>query len=245
MIQIKSSGACNEERVPRVRRQSFSGKGADRGRAGILIPVVILAVLTSACSSGSRAPQQQAGPTRATTETVRAGRLTEVFDTSLPKDPAQASVVSGFRTAMVLWNRSQETSMLVSPVTSYVTGNALHQLLGALAFMKKSEVVPSGADRLFETRASVISGARATVTTCDDSSKLEEVNPDTGAVDTAYSAPADQQYILETWQLVRLRGQWAVSSVSPVTLPDARARPCQPLRMGRTRRRSAWTPSTV
>jgi hypothetical protein len=88
---------------------------------------------------------------------------------------------------------------------------------------------PGGTDRLFKTRATMISGSSATVTTCDDGSRLEEVNPGTGVPDPAYNAPADQQYLFETWQMVRLGSHWAVSAVSPVTLPDSRAEPCQPL----------------
>jgi hypothetical protein len=82
---------------------------------------------------------------------------------------------------------------------------------------------------LFKTRVAVISGTGATITTCDDGSKFEEVNLRTGAPDPVYSATATQQYLFETWQMIRLGGHWAIAAVSAVTLPGSRAKPCQPL----------------
>jgi hypothetical protein len=194
---------------------------------GIMAVLVVCASLASACSSKSPAAQK---PTAAhvTTETVRIGRYTQVFDTSLPADPARASVVEGFRMAVILWDKSQEELTLVPPVTTYVTGRALGSLRASLVSMKNGEVVPGGADRFFKTSAAVASSASATITTCDDGSRLEEVNPGTGVPDPALSAPANQQYLFETWQMVKLGGHWAISVVSPVTLPDSRADPCQP-----------------
>jgi hypothetical protein len=200
------------------------------GRVGVIIPVLVMCgLLVPACSSGSSAAPKKTSPARVTTETVRVGRFTQIFDTPLPADPAQASVVEGFRTAMILWDKSQETLRLVSPVTTHVTGGALRNLKASLVRAKADEVVLGGADRFFKTRVAVISGTSATITTCDDGSKFEEVNPSTGVPDPAYSAPANQQYLFETWQMIRLGGHWAISVVSPVTLPDSRAKPCQPL----------------
>lgn len=211
-------------------KDRLGGTGARMGRAGIIIPVLVMCgLLVSACSSGSSAAPKKASPARVTTETVRIGRFTQIFDTSLPADPAQASVVEGLRTGMILWDKSQETLTLVSPVTAYVTGGALRGLKASLVRTKADEVVLGGADRFFKTRVTVISGTSATITTCDDGSKFEEVNPGTGVPDPAYSAPANQQYLFETWQMIRLGGHWAISVVSPVTLPDSRAKPCQPL----------------
>ena len=130
---------------------------------------------------------------------------------------------------MILWDKSQENLMLVSPVTAYVTGSALRGLKASLVRTKADEVVPGGADRLFKIRVAVISGTAATITTCDDGSKFEEVNPRTGVPDPAYTATADQRYLFETWQMIRLGGHRAISDVSPVTLPGSRAKPCQPL----------------
>jgi hypothetical protein len=200
------------------------------GRVGVITPgLLICGLLVSACSAGRPAAPEKPGPARPTTETVRVGRLTEVFDTSIPPNPAQASVVEGFRTGMILWDKSQEDLTLAPQVATYVTGDAMHNLEDAIADMKRGKVVPGGTDRLFKTRVTMISGTSATVTTCDDGSRFEEVNPGTGVPDPAYSPAADQQYLFETWQLVRLGSHWAVSAVSPVTLPDSRAKPCQPL----------------
>jgi hypothetical protein len=218
------------------------------GRVGVTIPMlVICGLLVSACNSGSPTPPKSSGsptppkssggpsapkktvPARVTTQTVRVGRFTQIFDTPLPADPAQASVVEGFRTGMILWDKSTEALRLVSPVTASVTGDALHDLNASLVSAKGAEVVPAGADRFFKTRVTVISGTSATITTCDDGTKFEEVNPSTGVPDPAYNAPADQQYLFETWQMVRLGGHWAISGISPVSLPDSRAKSCQPL----------------
>jgi hypothetical protein len=199
------------------------------GRVGVIIPVLMCGLLVSACSSESSAAPKKTSPAPVTTKTVHVGRYTQIFDTPLPADQAQASVVEGFRTAMILWDKSQENLMLVSPVTAYVTGSALRGLKASLVQTKADEVVPGGADRLFRTRVAVISGTGATITTCDDGSMFEEVNPSTGVPDPAYSATATQQYLFETWQMVRHGGHWAISAVSPVTLPDSRAKPCQPL----------------
>ena len=195
--------------------------------SGIIAGLVICASLVSACSSKSPAAQKTTRP-HVTTETVRIGRYTQVFDTSLPADPAQASVVEGFRTAVILWDKSQEKQALVSPVTAYVTGRALGDLKASLVSMQDAKVIPAGTDRFFKTTAAVASGTSATITTCDDGSRFEEVNRSTGVPDPAMSAPANQQYLFETWQMARVAGHWAISAVSPVTLPDSRAKPCQP-----------------
>src|SRR5690348_12082737 len=99
-------------------------------RAGVIITVLMCGLLVPACtsqgpaardtsssqspaapgasSSQSPAAPKEPGPARVTTQTVRIGRFTQVFDAPLPADPAQASVVEGFRTAMNLWVKSQE-----------------------------------------------------------------------------------------------------------------------------------------
>jgi hypothetical protein len=194
---------------------------------GIIVGLATCALLVSACSSRSPAAQK-ATPAHVTTETVHIGRYTQIFDTSLPADPAQASVVEGFRAAIILWDKSQEDLTLVSPVTTQVTGRALGNLKASLVTMEDNKVVPGGADRFFKTAADVVSGTSATVTTCDDGSKSEFVNPGTGVPDPALNASADQQYLFETWQMVRMGGHWAISAVSPVLLPDSRAERCQP-----------------
>jgi hypothetical protein len=161
---------------------------------------------------------------------VRVGRLTEIFATPLPANPAQASVVEDFRTGEILWDKSQENQKLVSPVADYVTGPALIALNTTIArgLTKGQEIVPAGVDRNFMTKVTAISAASATVTTCDDGSKFQEVNPTTGVVNKTYNPTPDQEYIFVTWQMTRLDGRWAVSKVTAANLPNALAKPCQP-----------------
>jgi hypothetical protein len=118
------------------------------GRVGLIIPVLMCGLLASACSSESPAAPKKTSPAPVTTKTVRVGRFTQIFDTA-SRGQAQASVVDGFRTGVILWDKSQENLMLVSPVTAYVTGSALRGLKASLVRTKADEVVPGGADRLF------------------------------------------------------------------------------------------------
>jgi hypothetical protein len=195
----------------------------------MIVGLVMCGLLASACSSGGSAVAGKTVSARVTTESVRVGRLTEVFDTPLPADPAQAGVVAGFRADTIVWDQSQEGLASASRVFAYVTGDALRNLADADVSMKRGKIVPAGTDRLFQTRVTMVSATTAAVTTCDDDSRLELVNPSTGAPDKADAAPADQQYGFVTWQMVRLGGRWALSAVVPVMLPDPRAKPCQPL----------------
>jgi hypothetical protein len=208
-------------------------------RAGVVVTgLVTCGLLVSACGSGSPAATgntasrtaaasttstEQTGPARVATQTVRIGRFTQVFDASLLADPVQASAVEGFRAAMVLWDESQEDLTLVPQVTAYVTAGALDDLRGSLVRTKAQDVILGGTDRFFKTSVTGISATSATITTCDDGSKFEEVNPGTGVPDPVYSAPPDQQYVFETWQMVWLDGRWAISVVTPVTLPGSLA----------------------
>jgi hypothetical protein len=185
------------------------------GRVSVIIPVLVMCgLLVSACSSGSPDAPKKASPARVIPETDRVGRFTQIFDTPLPADPTQANVVEGFRTGMILWDKSEEASRLVSPVTAYVTSGALHGLKAYLVMAKAAEIVPGGEDRFYSTRVAVISGTSATITTCDDGRQVEEVNPSTGVPDPAYNVPANQGYLFETWQMVRLDGHWAISALT-------------------------------
>lgn len=146
----------------------------------------------------------------------------------MPASPAQATVITDFREAQVLWVKSLVAWHLVAPVTAYVTGDALNHLATAISANKSHHLIPAGTDRMFVTRVTGISGGAATVTTCDDSSKYEEQDPGTGQVNAAYTPSRDQAYLFETWQMVQLSGHWAISSFSIASLPDQAARPCQP-----------------
>jgi hypothetical protein len=220
------------------------------GRGGVIIVGVAIGgvLLASGCSSGgSGGSGRPVAPVRSgsasgsgspgspavakvTTESVRVGRLTEIFATPLPADSAQASVVEAFRMGEVLWDQSDEEQKVVSPTTSYVTGAALTNLKASIKgeLTPGEQVVPAGVDRNFKTQVTALSGSSATVTTCDDGSKYEAVNPSTGVVNQGYSATADQEYIFVRWQMSRLDGHWAISKVTTALLPSALAKPCQP-----------------
>jgi hypothetical protein len=192
----------------------------------LLIPGLLV---LSACSSPTSAPQRAS-----TTESVRIGPYTQVFATGLPAGRAQAGVVSGFRQAQILWERSNNAWRLVAPVTDYVTGRALTELTAAIAAGRQRHLVPSGTDRFFRTRVAALSGASATVVTCDDGSKFREQDPRTGQVDEASAPRASQSYLFETWQLVRHAGHWAIASFTLTGLPASQARACQPAGGART-----------
>jgi hypothetical protein len=66
------------------------------------------------------------------------------------------------------------------------------------------------------------------VTTCDDGSKFQEAFASTGQIDSAFTAPEDQDYISEIWRMALVSGHWAITSFSLAFLPDASAKPCQP-----------------
>jgi hypothetical protein len=210
------------------------------GRPGVTLVLCLSGLLVlAACSAGrSGAPAAQgthaassatAAPAAASSAgSARIGRFTQEFSTPLPTSPAQATVITDFRDAQILWVKSLVAWHLAAPVTGYVTGDALNHLVTAISANKSRHLVPSGTDRMFMTRVTGISGGTATVTTCDDSSKYEEEDPSTGQVNAAYTPSRDQAYLFETWQLVQLSAHWAISSFSIASLPDQAARPCQP-----------------
>jgi hypothetical protein len=210
------------------------------GRPGVTVVLCLSGlVLLAACSAGtSGAPAAQGTHAAASATTApaaassagsaRIGPFTQEFSTPLPSSPAQATVVTDFREAQILWIKSLVAWRLTAPVTGYVTADALNHLVTAISANKSHHLVPSGTDRMFMTRVTGISAGAATVTTCDDSSKYEEQDPGTGQVNAAYTPPRDQAYLFETWQLVRLSGHWAISSFSIASLPDQAAQPCQP-----------------
>jgi len=162
------------------------------------------------------------------TESVRLGPFTQVFSTPLPASPAQAKVVAGFRVAQILWEKSNIAGHLVKPVKAYVIGEALYHLVTAMTVNKSHDLVPAGTDRMFKTRVTSLTGNTATVTTCDDGSKYREQNPRTGKVNAAYTPSLHQAYLFETWYMVYISGNWAISSFSVATYPDPSAQHCQP-----------------
>ncbi len=208
-------------------------------RLGIPAALFMFALLAlSACGTGksvtpgtgnTRSAATTPSPaTSGSPESVRIGSETQVFATPLPADPARAKVVEGFRQAQILWDESVTAQHLVAPVTRYVTGEALTRLLAAIAATKARDLVPAGTDRFFKTRVTALTGRSATVSTCEDGSKFREKNLRTGRIDPQFTASPDQAYLFETWQMGHLSGHWAITALSLATLPDPRARPCQP-----------------
>jgi len=180
----------------------------------------------SAAAGAPTAPAAGAPAAGAPAGTVHVGSQTLAFDTPLPANPAQAQIIRDFRETEILWTRSDTAHRLVSPVRSYVTGDALSRLLAAIKAAKTDHVVPAGTDRLFRTRVTAITGRRATIATCDDGSKATAKDLRTGQ--TMGLPPLNQAYAFETWHMVRLSGRWAVTSFSVVLSPHPSARQCQP-----------------
>ncbi len=194
----------------------------------------------AACSPGkpAAAAGRSIGPAPAGTgrpaasavrKSIRIGPYTQIWAGPLPADPAQATVISDFRTAQILWGRSNEALHPVAPVMSYVTGVARRDLLTALAAGRSRELVPAGTERFYLTRVAALDAGSATVTTCDDGSRYREEDPRTGRVDPASTAyPLSRDYTFMTWRMVRQGGHWAIASFSIAYLPDQRAAVCQP-----------------
>jgi hypothetical protein len=181
-------------------------------------------VVLSACSSGN--PVSHAAVRVGSV--IHVGPYTEVFASPLPANTAQAGVVEAYREGQVLWEKSENAGHLVPPVREYVTGQAMSDLAAAMKAGQARDLVPAGADRLFMTRVTTLTGRSATVATCDDGSKFTEVNPRTSKVDTGFLPTPGQAYLFETWRMARLGGHWAISGLSLAALPSRSAEPCQP-----------------
>jgi len=206
-------------------------------RSGAVLALCVSGLLAvSACGSGPARPASTAAASQApdtiapaapggSAESVRAGPYTQVFATPLPANPAQAKVIAGFREAMTLWDRSDYTWHVGAPVRAYVTGQALTNLIAAVTAGRAHHLVPAGTERLFLTHVSGITGSMATVTTCDDGSRLKYENRHAGAT---VRVPPGPVYVFETWHMVRLSGHWGVTAFSVAIPPSPRAAPCQP-----------------
>lgn len=195
-------------------------------RHGTLTALVLsgLLMLPAACGSGKPAVHIAGG----VGGVVHVGPYTQVFSSPLPANPAEAGVVEGFREGQVLWNESENAWHLVAPVRDYVTGQALAHLIAGMNAGKALRLVPGGTDRFFMTRVTEITGHNAIVATCDDGSKFKQVNPRTGKANASFLPSPGQEYLFSTWQMVQLRGHWAITAYSLATLPAPSAEPCQP-----------------
>jgi hypothetical protein len=177
-------------------------------------------LLLSACGS--------AGPAVRVADVVHIGPYTQMFDSPLPANQAQAAVVEGFREGQVLWNKSASAQRLVPPVRDYVTGQALTHLDAVVRNARAEDLVPAGVDRFFMTRVTAITGPSAIVATCDDSSGYAQENPRTRKVDMNFLSPPGQAYMFETWRMAQLGGHWAISAFSLDALPSRSSEACQP-----------------
>lgn len=205
--------------------------GADGGgRGGRLL--VVLGALVALSVVGwiviGHAGTGSAASPSSSEESVQLGPFTEVYDSPLPADPAQAKIIEDFRQGFTLWMKSDVEMSFVSPVTNYVTGHALTDMTHAVAAGKAHNRVPAGTDRLFLTQVTAMTDTTATLTTCEDGTKYREENPDTGEIDPAYTPQPGQEYVLETWQMVRRSGNWAISDFSYAGSSDPSAAACQP-----------------
>lgn len=206
-----------------------------RGLVVFFIPAVLILAACGGAKTGAPSPSSAKSAVSApdpaasgSVESVRVGSETEVFDSPLPTNPAEAEVVEDFRKAQILWDESETAQRLVAPVTDYVTDEALAHLRDAVAASSQQDLVPAGADRMFKTHVTILSARSATITTCDDASKFREKNRRTGRVYAQFNAPPDQQYLFETWRMMRLSGHWAITGFSLASLPKPAAKHCQP-----------------
>src|SRR5258706_7295064 len=200
-------------------------------RHGAFTALVLSGLLVlSACSSGKPASNVAVR----VGSVVHVGPSPQVFASPLPASPAQAAVVEGFREAQVLWEKSENAQHLLPPVRDYVPGQALTPLAAAVKAGKARDLVPAGVDRFFMTRVTAITGHNAIIATCDDGSKFKQENPRTGKVDASFLPSPGQEYLFETWRMVRLSGHWAITAFSLATLPSRSAEPCQPGMAGST-----------
>jgi hypothetical protein len=207
-----------------------------------LVMLVLAAALAlPACSSGGTASHPAATrpthtpapaspvPASSTPAAVlHVGEQVLIFDAPLPSDPAQAAVIRDFRQAQVLWVRSQTAYHLVAPVRSYIAGTQLRRIAPSIRRLRSMGDVPAGTDRMFQTRVTLLSARRADVSTCDDTSGLGAKNLATGQLDPRFIAPPNQRYLYENWHMTQLGAHWAITGLTFATLPDPRAKPCQP-----------------
>lgn len=186
----------------------------------------------SGCGSGrpaattSRPGESPSATISAPPDSVGINGSVQLFATPLPASLPAARVMASFREAIVAWDESVGNLFLAPPVTDYVVGDVRKDLDAALAAEKKDNYVPSGTDRLWDTKVTAITAHSATITTCEDETKAVLENPDTGELLPA--PPLDQQYMFETWNLVPMHGHWAITSVAVAYIPDPSAAACDP-----------------
>ena len=191
--------------------------------AAPLALVVFGLIALSSCSSGQSASSSTA-TIDAPTASIQVGPLSETFATALPDDAAKASVIKDWRESQVLWEKSIQGSRVVTNATAYYMGSALIRLQSAVSTDVAYHIILSGTNRLYDTTVTALTAHSATLTACDDSSKVLDEDPSTG-----HTYPHDSGAVLTfltIWQLVPANGHWAVTSYSLIAAPDSRERVC-------------------
>ncbi len=208
-----------------------------RCAARVLLPAWLVAstLAVTACGAGrpsvspasSRvAATASARPADSGPESVRTGPYDQIFSDPLPANPAAARVVSDFRRAMILIDRSETQQRQVVPLTDYVVGDAYVHIDVAIVSGQQRNLVLAGSDRIYRLRVASLTSTRATITTCDDGGKVEEVDRGTGRVDTRYFKPAANPFIFETWTMVRKSRNWAIGSFTLAAGSTAQSKAC-------------------
>lgn len=85
-------------------------------------------------------------------------------------------------------------------------------------------VILSGMNRLYDTSVTSLTDHSATLSSCDDASKVVDENPSTGQ--KYPNTPGATLVFLTIWQLVPTAGHWAIASYSLIPAPDPRERAC-------------------
>lgn len=182
------------------------------------------AVTATSSTPATQAASTAAGPAGVTAGSVRIGPVTEEFATALPADTAQARVIEGWRASQVYWEQSVQAWRVVASASAYVTGNALKTLHSAVATDVAYHVILTGTNRLYRTSVTSLTADGATVSSCDDGSKVIDENPSTGKKYQNQAGAVLTFFVI--WQLVPAAGHWAITSYTLVPAPDPRERVC-------------------
>jgi hypothetical protein len=180
-------------------------------------------IALSSCSSGQSASSATA-TIDAPTASIVVGPLTETFATALPDDTAKAEVIKAWRESQVIWEKSIQGWSVVPNATAYYAGSALIRLQSAVSTDIAYHIILSGTNRLYDTSVTSLTAHSATLTSCDDSSKVLDQDPSTGH--KYQNNPGATLIFLTIWQLVPAAGHWTVTSYSLIAAPDPREHVC-------------------
>jgi hypothetical protein len=186
--------------------------------------VVFGLIVLPSCSSGQSSVSASAGTIGAPTVSIQVGPLAEEFATALPDDPAKAKVVTAWRESQVIWEKSVQGWKVAADATGYYRGSALVRLQSAVSTDVAYQIILSGTNRLYNTSVTSLTDHSATLTSCDDSTKVIDENPTIGQ--KYPNAEGAVLVFLTIWQLVPAGGHWAVTSYSLIAAPDPRERVC-------------------